>query len=101
MSGWAWPESLYVSGCWSMGVYKYTSCLCDVCVCVRVRVCVVGCRDGLGMAHNAVNSDILPDTYHGSEPMRTRKEQWKIVSGMEKGMRVGSGQPLTDCEERE
>ena len=39
MSGWAWPESLYVSGCWSMDVYKYTSCLCDVCVCVCVCVC--------------------------------------------------------------
>ena len=90
VSGWAWPESLYVSGCWSMDVYKYTSCLCDVCVCVCVCVWW-GCRDGPGMAHNAVNSDILPDTYHGSEPMRTRKEQWKIVSGMEKGMRVGSG----------
>lgn len=94
VSGWAWPESLYVSGCWSMGVYKHTSCLCDVCA-------WWGCGDGPDMAHNAVNSGILPDTYHGSEPIRTRKEQWHVVSGMEKGMRVGSGQPLTDHEERE
>lgn len=27
VSGWALPESLYVSGCWSMGVYKLTHIL--------------------------------------------------------------------------
>lgn len=47
MSGWALPESLYVSGCWSIGVYKHTSCLRDI------IDAWWGCRDGPDMAHNA------------------------------------------------
>lgn len=86
--------------CLGVGVWVFinTHLVCVMCACVCVWW---GCRDGPGMAYNAVNSDILPDTYHGSEPIRTRKEQWHIVSGMEKGMRVVSGQPLTDYGERE